>query len=273
LLGLPVRNFPERTSAEPLRAPKAPVANYIYYHGMAGRRYVVALLVSLLLLPTVACGGEEEKDEWTHGDSENWKATCDEIAGLYQDDNCREDEETIIKALADGWSKDCAIQYYTDMWDSKAEDPDPYMCEGGGAAAKPTEPPKPSIPAYELEETHYQEAQIEFVWANFACQDIKLATKFYHQRLIRNIRNASGGLLGVARFKETATGRPDMPAACLYRFSTYDLPILDEYQIELVDPQDTNAEAIQTYTATSELFHIDYPDQGITTIAWRCMDC
>ena len=240
---------------------------------MARRRYVVTLLVSLLLLLTVACGGEEEKDEWTHGDSENWKATCDEIAGLYQDDDCREDEETIIKALADGWSKDCAIQYYTDMWDSKAEDPDPYMCEGGGATAEPTEPPKPSIPVYELEGTHYQEAQIEMVWADFACQDLDVGRQLFHKRVISNIRNASGGLIGVARFKETGTGRRDMPAACLYRFSTYDLPILDEYQIETIDPQDTSGDVIITYTVTSDEFGFGYPDEGITTIAWRCYGC
>ena len=236
---------------------------------MARRRYVVTLLVSLLLLLTVACGGEE-KDKWTHGDSENWKATCDQIAG-WQQDNCDEDEESIIEALADGWSKDCAVQYYTDVWNSETEDPDPYMCEGGGAPAKPTEP---STPAYELEGTHYQEAQIELLWADYACQDVPaLDSGAARNRVIYNIRNLEGGLIAVARYKDQGTGRRDMPAACLYRYSTNDLPILNSYRIELIDTFGSTNKVVKTFSATSNRFLSNYPDQGITTIAWRCEGC
>ena len=225
-------------------------------------RVFTAILISMLLLPALGCGGEK-KDQWTHGDSQNWLLTCDEIADSWNDDDCKEDEGSIIKALDSGWSKSCTLEYYKNLWNSDTPDPDPYRCEGG-VEAQPKVKPK-----YKLAGTHYPEANLLFVFRDYGCLDVPSNNATYARNVHYKVEDSQGVLLGTLRFKTTEEGaHNNYPGACVYIYSAKDLPIRGEYTLkEMHKPLfATNAEELDTHTVSKKDFRTNY---GITTISSR----
>ena len=88
------------------------------------KRVVFAMSIVLPLMATASCGQES----LTKGDRVAFERWCDDLPGGISYAYCQATLRNIEAAIEeDGWSKDCATQWYKDK--TRGRKPDPYRCE------------------------------------------------------------------------------------------------------------------------------------------------